>query len=147
MCCVTKSGSSHDKSANPKSGTQRVCIIIFAALNLELLQRQRPTLSLEERSRLTAIREAAERGSGLSHRLLAFSRKQALQPTNVDLNKLVSGMADLIRRTLAESIALETVFGASLSRTFVDQNQLENALLNLVVNAQACHAGRRKTDD
>lgn len=104
--------------------------------NAEMLDRTQGVLTTEARARLATIRETAERGAALTHRLLTFARKQALQPRDTDLNKLVTGMTELIQRTLPESIALETVLGAGLWRTNVDQNQLENVLLNLVVNAR-----------
>lgn len=72
----------------------------------------------------------------LTHRLLAFSRKQALEPAIVDLNRLVSGMSDLLNRTLGENIEVETVLAGGLWPTFADANQVENVLLNLVVNAR-----------
>ena len=72
----------------------------------------------------------------LTHRLLAFSRRQALEPVNIDLNRLVSGMSDLLQRTLDENIEVETVLAGGLWSTFADANQVENALLNLVVNAR-----------
>jgi signal transduction histidine kinase len=78
----------------------------------------------------------AERAAVLTHRLLAFSRRQPLAPAAVDLNKLVSGMSDLFRRTLGEHIDIETVLAGGLWRTSCDPHQLEAALLNLVVNAR-----------
>jgi signal transduction histidine kinase len=72
----------------------------------------------------------------LTHRLLAFSRQQALQPRRLDINRLVSGMSDLLRRTLGETINLETVLAGGLWPTFVDANQLENALINCGINAR-----------
>ncbi len=72
----------------------------------------------------------------LTHRLLAFSRRQALEPKHVDLNRLVAGMSDLLQRTLGESISVETVLAGGLWSTFADTNQVENVLLNLVVNAR-----------
>jgi signal transduction histidine kinase/CheY-like chemotaxis protein len=72
----------------------------------------------------------------LTHRLLAFSRRQALEPTHLDLNRLVAGMSDLLHRTLGESIKVETVLAGGLWPTFVDANQVENVLLNLVINAR-----------
>lgn len=72
----------------------------------------------------------------LTHRLLAFSRRQALEPTNIDLNRLVAGMSDLLNRTLGENIKVETVLAGGLWPTFADANQIENVLLNLVVNAR-----------
>lgn len=72
----------------------------------------------------------------LTHRLLAFSRRQALEPKNIDLNRLVAGMSDLLNRTLGENIQVETVLAAGLWPTFADANQVENVLLNLVVNAR-----------
>lgn len=72
----------------------------------------------------------------LTHRLLAFSRRQALEPANVDLNRLVSGMSDLLQRTLGENVEVETVLAGGLWPTFADANQMENVLLNLVVNAR-----------
>jgi signal transduction histidine kinase len=72
----------------------------------------------------------------LTHRLLAFSRQQALEPKRLDINRLVAGMSDLLRRTLGEAINVEAVLAGGLWPTFVDANQLENALINLGVNAR-----------
>ncbi|HEX2136257.1 MAG TPA: ATP-binding protein [Microvirga sp.] len=80
--------------------------------------------------------EGANRAAQLTHRLLAFSRQSPLQPEIVDANKIVAGMSDLLRRTLGETISIETVLAGGLWRTEVDPNQLENALLNLAVNAR-----------
>ena len=80
--------------------------------------------------------EGADRAAMLTHRLLAFSRQQPLVPQSIDVNKFVSGMADLLRRTLGEHIRLETVLAGGLWRTHADSSQLENAILNLAVNAR-----------
>lgn len=80
--------------------------------------------------------EGATRAAGLTQRLLAFSRQQALKPEPIDANKLVSGMSELLRRTITENIRLETVLAGGLWRTSVDPNQLESAILNLAVNAR-----------
>jgi signal transduction histidine kinase len=79
---------------------------------------------------------AAHRAAGLTARLLAFSRKQPLQPTPADLNLLVRDMTDLLHRTLGEQIELEGVLSPRLWAVEVDQNQLESAILNLAVNAR-----------
>jgi len=89
---------------------------------------------------------AAERGAGLTQRLLAFSRKQALRPTALDANALVQGMLDLLRRTIGERIEIELVRDAGLWQSLVDPNQLENAILNLAINARdAMSAGGKLT--
>ncbi|MDB5685669.1 MAG: histidine kinase, partial [Rhizorhabdus sp.] len=80
--------------------------------------------------------EGAERAASLTSRLLAFSRQQPLAPLTLDVNKLVSGMSELLRRTMGEQYMVETVLAGGLWRTFVDPGQLENALLNLAVNAR-----------
>lgn len=80
--------------------------------------------------------DGAQRAATLTHRLLAFSRQSPLQPEIVDTNKLVFGMSEMIRRTLGEAIAVETVLGGGLWRTEADPNQVENAILNLCVNAR-----------
>jgi PAS domain S-box-containing protein len=85
---------------------------------------------------LDAAKLAGEQGASLVRRLLAFSRRQTLAPQNVDVNRLVTGMSELLRRTLGESVGLETILGGALWRTLVDPNQLESALLNLAVNAR-----------
>ncbi len=79
---------------------------------------------------------SAERGADLTRRLLAFSRKQTLLPGVIDLNGLLTGMLDLLHRTLGEVVEIETVLAGRLWPTFVDASQLENALLNLAVNAR-----------
>jgi signal transduction histidine kinase/CheY-like chemotaxis protein len=78
----------------------------------------------------------AQRGAALVERLLAFSRQQPLQPKTLDANRLVAGMSDLLRRTLGESIVIETVLAERLWLLSADPNQLESALLNLAVNAR-----------
>ena len=79
---------------------------------------------------------ASKRAAALTHRLLAFSRRQTLDPKPTDVHKLVNGMADLIRRTVGPEITVETVDMAGLWTALVDQSQLENALLNLCINAR-----------
>jgi signal transduction histidine kinase len=81
---------------------------------------------------LQGVRSATQ----LTQRLLAFSRRQTLAPTRLDLNHLVSGMSELLRRTLGEAIEIQTVLAGGLWPTLADANQVENALLNLCVNAQ-----------
>ena len=81
-------------------------------------------------------RTAAERGAELTQRLLAFARRQALQPLSVDAHQLLANMDALLRRTLPANIDLELVRGAGLWPTLVDPAQLESAVLNLVINAR-----------
>jgi len=78
----------------------------------------------------------AERAAVLTQRLLAFSRRQPLNPRPIDANKLVTGMSELLHRTLGETIAVETVLAAGLWQIEADPNQLENAIINLAVNAR-----------
>ena len=89
---------------------------------------------------------AAKRAASLTQRLLAFSRRQTLDPKPTDVNRLVIGMEELIRRTMGPSVELEVVGAGGLWPTLVDRSQLENALLNLCINARdAMPAGGRLT--
>jgi PAS domain S-box-containing protein len=108
---------------------------------LEGIGRQIPALAESPAtSRITRARNIAlqgvHRAIALTDRLLAFSRQQPLSPTTIDANKLVAATCDLLRRTLGEAVSLETVLAGGLWRTHADPNQLENALLNLAVNAR-----------
>jgi PAS domain S-box-containing protein len=78
----------------------------------------------------------ARQAASLTQRLLAFSRRQPLDPKPVDVNSLVGGMADLLNRSLGETVGVETVRGAGLWKIEVDPNALESAILNLAVNAR-----------
>jgi PAS domain S-box-containing protein len=102
---------------------------------LDTIARSKPT-DVRIRRALEMSRHAADRAAGLTSRLLAFSRKQALEPTPSDLNTLVRDMADLLHRTLGEQIELESVLSPRLWTVEIDQNQLESAILNLAVNAR-----------
>jgi len=107
--------------------------------NLERLGRRLPGGGATAGGELRLI-EAASRAAGraatLTQRLLAFSRRQPLAPKSLDLNRLVAGLLELLGRTLGEAIHVETVLAGGLWRVFADENQLENALLNLAVNAR-----------
>ncbi|MDA0675694.1 MAG: ATP-binding protein [Proteobacteria bacterium] len=88
--------------------------------------------------------KGAERAAAPTQRLLAFSRRQPLDPRPVDVNKLVAGMSELLHRTLGEQVVIETVVAGGLWRAPVDPNQLENAILNLAVNARDAMTGGGK---
>jgi CheY-like chemotaxis protein len=103
--------------------------------NLENLDRILPPAPSTQRIIAAALR-AASRAAMLTHRLLAFSRRQPLTPEVLSANKLVAGISELLRRTLGESILIETVLAGGLWPTFADANQLENALINLAINAR-----------
>jgi len=83
-----------------------------------------------------AALRVSERGASLTRHLLAFSRKQVLAPTPVDVNALIDGMSDLLQRTLGESIVIETDLSDALWPVLVDDAQLSHALLNLAINAR-----------
>ena len=83
-----------------------------------------------------AAQGAAKRAAALTHRLLAFSRRQTLDPKPTDINRLIQGVEDMIRRTVGPQITVEFVGATGLWRAMVDGNQLENALLNLCINAR-----------
>jgi signal transduction histidine kinase len=90
--------------------------------------------------------EGATRAAELTARLLAFSRQQPLDPRSVDANKLVSGMSEMLTRTLGGNVRMETVLAGGLWRMFADPPQLESAILNLCVNGRdAMPAGGKIT--
>jgi signal transduction histidine kinase len=90
---------------------------------------------------ITAAQGAARRAAALTHRLLAFSRRQTLDPQILDLNGLILGMEELLRRTVGVGIAVETTLFDGLWNILADQSQLENALLNLCINARDAMSG------
>lgn len=104
--------------------------------NLELLQRGLPEDHARLRRAADNAMAGAERAALLTQRLLAFSRRQPLAPERIDPNRLVSGMSDLLNRTLGETIEVETIQSARIWPVEIDVNQMENALLNLAVNAR-----------
>ncbi|WP_313809000.1 CHASE3 domain-containing protein [Sphingobium sp.] len=90
--------------------------------------------------------DGAQRAAQLTARLLAFSRQQPLDPQPTDVNKLVGGMSELLRRTIGESIRVETVLAGGLWRASIDASQLEAAIINLCVNSRdAMPTGGRLT--
>ncbi len=104
--------------------------------NIELLMRRLPR-EAESLARLAeAAMQGVQRAASLTHRLLAFSRKQPLDPELLDLGRLVGGMADLLRTTLGETIVLDIRVANGLWLTRVDANQVESAVLHLAVNAR-----------
>ena len=80
--------------------------------------------------------EGANRAARLTHRLLAYSRQQPLNPQAIDVNRFIADMSDLLARALGETIKLETVLAGGLWKTYVDSSQLENSILNLSINAR-----------
>ncbi|HWT70791.1 MAG TPA: response regulator [Oxalicibacterium sp.] len=103
--------------------------------NLQLLQMSLPA-DANAQTRLQSAAFAAERGAKLSMQLLAFARRQPLRPVATNLSRVLRGMDDLLRRALGESVLIETVVTGGLWTTLVDQNQIENVILNLAINAR-----------
>ena len=104
--------------------------------SLELLDKRLAEGRADGVERYLAVAQAStRRAASLTQRLLAFSRRQTLDPKPTDVNRLVAGMDDLIRRTAGPSIEVEVVGAAGLWLTRIDASQLENALLNLAINA------------
>ncbi len=105
--------------------------------SLDMMQRKLARgQQIDVNAYVSAAMTAANRAAALTHRLLAFSRRQALDPRPVHANRLILGMEELLRRTLGEAIGLEFVEKPDLWLTRCDQNQLESALLNLTINAR-----------
>ena len=85
---------------------------------------------------ITAAQAAASRAAALTHRLLAFSRRQTLDPKPTNMNHLIAGMEELLRQTVGPSVGIQISTDPALWTTLVDPNQLENVLLNLCINAR-----------
>ncbi len=110
--------------------------------SLELLNSRLLQGRIEQADRyIVAAQTATKRAAALTHRLLAFARRQTLDPKPTDINRLVSGMEEMIRRTVGPSVKVEVVGAPDLWITRVDSNQLENALLNLCINARDAMPG------
>ncbi|MGJ4928344.1 PAS domain-containing protein [Bradyrhizobium sp. HKCCYLS2038] len=110
--------------------------------SLEMLQTRLRQGRFSEVDRYVAAAQgASKRAAALTHRLLAFSRRQTLDPKPTDVNRLVMGMEELVRRTVGPQITLEVVTAAGLWPALVDSSQLESALLNLCINARDAMPG------
>jgi two-component system cell cycle sensor histidine kinase/response regulator CckA len=95
-------------------------------------------------SDITAIKKAADRASALTRQLLAFSRRQVLQPKVLDLNATISGMAKLLQRLIGEDVELLLALDETLGRTKADPGQIEQVIMNLAVNARDAMPGGGK---
>src|SRR6478735_5731388 len=105
--------------------------------SLELMQTRMQQGRFNDVERyMAAAQGASRRAAALTHRLLAFSRRQTLDPRPTDVNRLVAGMQEMIQRTVGPGIPVEVVGASGLWTALVDASQLENALLNLCINAR-----------
>jgi PAS domain S-box-containing protein len=110
--------------------------------NLEMLEARLDDPDQEALAK--EAREAAELGAQLTGRLLGFARRQALRPQALDANELVLDMSDMLRRTLGQSVQISTVLANRLWKVLADPGQLQNAILNLAINARDAmpHGGK-----
>lgn len=116
-------------------------VLQVISANLQLLAiatRDNPVL----KGRIEASNSAVARGAKLAQQLLAFARRQPLNPSVTNPKKMIQGMSELLRRAIPESIRLEFAMGHSTWNVFVDRNQLENAILNLVINSRDAISGQ-----
>nr|WP_272874855.1 response regulator [Roseomonas marmotae] len=107
--------------------------------NLQLLQRR--LHEREDQKRVSASLAAVERGAKLASQLLAFARRQPLEPRAINLGRIIRDMDELLRRALGEAIEVETVIAGGLWNTLTDPDQVQNAILNLAVNARDAMGG------
>jgi len=113
---------------------------------IDTLQRRLSAGERDVARYVEAVIRSADRAASVTQRLLAFARRQPLEPKALDANKLVAGATEMLRRSLPETIALETALAGGLWWTQVDPNQLESAILNLALNARdAMPAGGKLT--
>ncbi|WEK43388.1 MAG: PAS domain-containing protein [Candidatus Sphingomonas colombiensis] len=109
---------------------------------LELIQlRLRQGRSGDVDKYVELAQAATKRAAALTHRLLAFSRRQTLDPKPTDINRLIVNLEEFLRRSVGPEIAIEVVGAVGLWTTLIDPNQLENALLNLCINARDAMPG------
>jgi len=109
--------------------------------SLSIIKRRMTRGEMDIARYLDSAMDGAERAATLTSRLLSFSRQQPLSPELLDPNKMVGGMSELLHRTLGETAHVETVLAGGLWRTHVDASQLENAILNLALNARDAMPG------
>nr|WP_298724927.1 ATP-binding protein [uncultured Steroidobacter sp.] len=110
--------------------------------NLDTVQRRAPENDEKLRRAIEHAIRGAERAAALTHQLLAFARRQPLNPKPTSVNQLVTTLLELIRRTLPEGIAVQSRLSAGVGQVSVDPNQMESALLNLAVNARDAMSGQ-----
>lgn len=110
----------------------------------ESLKKALPATEVAQHRRADLVMQAATQAAALTHRLLAFARRQPSDPKPASLNVLVGGLIDMLHRTIGESIELEIDLEEDLPLVTIDSNQLENALLNLAVNARDAMPGGGK---
>lgn len=108
---------------------------------IEMVGRRVPQPSPDVVRFLDLARTGVSRAATLTQRMLAFARQQPLQLESVDANRLVTGMSELLRRTLGETVQIETVLSGGLWRATADSAQLESAVLNLAINARDAMPG------
>jgi PAS domain S-box-containing protein len=105
--------------------------------NIETLQRRLPQGSHDDLHRLAnAALRGSMRAAILTERLLAFARRQPLEPKSISINSVITGMSEMLRRTLGEGVVVETVLAGGLWTVFADAAQLESSILNLAINAR-----------
>ena len=107
--------------------------VISGYTQLALMRAERDSRAADD---LRQVVEASDRAANLTHQLLAFSRKQVLQPTVLDLGDVVNGIAPMLRRIIGEQVELRLDGDTPLARLRADRGQLEQVLLNLAVNAR-----------
>lgn len=116
--------------------------VILSALQLAMRRLQRREEGAE--TMIEAAMDGARRAAALTGRLLAFARRQPLMPMVLDVNRVLGEMSDMMRRTLGEQVDLETVLAGGLWRVKADRNELEQAILNVCVNARDAMGGSGK---
>ncbi|MEI9929994.1 MAG: CHASE3 domain-containing protein [Rhizomicrobium sp.] len=118
-------------------------ILQIVSANLERVSREIQT-DRQNVERLNSALSAAASGARLTSQLLAFGRRQALDPRSLNVGRVIQDMTNLLQRTLGEGVEVESIVAGGLWNTFVDRSQVENAILNLAINARDAMANSGK---